>query len=150
MGPKPAPTWGHDRYGEPAAKSCCRAYDMAIDGKRAGSLDVGGSNLGPLKQLLYGTLALPITHFHHVRDYIVVTHWLNDTWILHLLESPAGLRVPGYLRPVTSLRTLTTWHCPHNVSAAAAAKRRSCSSRSISPAHRAHSSKHAAAGLHCR
>ena len=68
MGPKPAPTWGHDRYGEPAAKSCCRAYDMAIDGKRAGSLDVGGSNLGPLKQLLYGTLALPITHFHHVRD----------------------------------------------------------------------------------
>jgi len=28
---------------------------MAIDGKRAGSLDVGGSNLGPLKQLLYGT-----------------------------------------------------------------------------------------------
>ena len=43
------------------------------------------------------------------------------------------------------LHTLTAWHCPH--SPAAAAEHRPFSSRSISPAHRAHSSKPAAAGL---
>jgi len=40
---------------------------------------------------------------------------------------------------------LTTWHCPH--SPTAAAERQPCSSRSMSPARRAHSSKPAAAGL---
>jgi len=44
--------------------------------------------------------------------------------------------------PLSFLRTLTTWHCPH--SPAAAAERRLCSNRSISPTRRAHSSKPAA------
>ena len=43
-------------------------------------------------------------------------------------------------------RTLTMWHCPHSPLHAIAAERRPCSNRSISPAHRAHSSKPAAAG----
>jgi len=40
------------------------------------------------------------------------------------------------------LRTLTTWHCPHSHGA-----RCCCSSRSLSPARRAHNSRPAVAGL---
>jgi len=61
-----------------------------------------------------------------------------DHWQCYSHTASTDMRVTN--KSVSGyLRTLTTWHCPQSPAAI-----HCCSSRSISPAHRAHSSKPAA------